>query len=418
MTSPDSTAHAHHRPLTTLEQAIQSDALDCVMCGICVPHCPTFSLTHNEADGPRGRISLLLGISQGLLTPDADVSRHLDTCLTCRACETVCPSGVAYGRLIDNGRTRLAQEPAPATRPRAEARFWRLLRDQLLTRRRRLGMAWQMYRVMQRLGLGGMARRLAGPMGRALPRQLIHAAPAQASTQQQASPRGRVGLFIGCTGAAMNAPAVAAARAAITAFGYQPVIPGDQICCGAMHAHSGEPQAAARQRERNAATFKAAGVDEVIVVGTACTAELSALQASHGLTVREITEWLLGREPEEWPRLSTLDYRVALHTPCSQRNHLKQPDTSRRLLESIPGLELLEIDGNERCCGAAGMQVLLYPAQAESLREPKLESIERLAPDVVVSANVGCATHLAAGANRVVKQPVELLAESIVAAKG
>ncbi|MFI9651900.1 heterodisulfide reductase-related iron-sulfur binding cluster [Guyparkeria halopsychrophila] len=417
MNSPDPSARAHPNPSATLDQAIQSDALDCVMCGICVPHCPTFSLTHNEADGPRGRISLLLGISQGGLTPDADVSRHLDTCLTCRACETVCPSGVAYGRLIDNGRARLAHESAPATRPQAEARVWRLLRDQLLTRRRRLGTAWQAYRVMQRLGLGGVARRLAGPIGRALPRQLTHTTPQQTPSHELPPSRGRVGLFIGCTGAAMNAPAVAAARAAITAFGYQPVIPGDQGCCGAMHAHGGEPDAASQQRERNAAVFKAVGVDEVIVVGTACTAELTALQASHGLKVREITEWLLGREPEEWPRLARLDHRVALHTPCSQRNHLAQPDASRRLLESIPGLELLEIDGNARCCGAAGMQVLLYPEQAERLREPKLESIERLAPDVVVSANVGCATHLAAGANQVVKQPVELLAESIAAAK-
>ncbi|RRQ23283.1 4Fe-4S dicluster domain-containing protein [Guyparkeria sp. SCN-R1] len=416
MNSPNPTASAGQPPSTTLDQAIQSDALDCVMCGICVPHCPTFSLTHNEADGPRGRISLLLGISQGELPPDADVSRHLDTCLTCRACETVCPSGVAYGRLIDNGRTRLAQESAPATHPRGEAWFWRLLRDQLLTRRRRLGMAWQVYRGMQRLGLGGMARRLAGPMGRALPRQLSHATPPQASTQEPKSYRGRVGLFMGCTGAAMNAPAVAAARAAITAFGYQPVIPRDQICCGAMHAHSGEPEAAARQRERNAAAFKAAGVDEIIVVGTACSAELAALPASHGLTIREITEWLLEREPAEWPRLARLDHRVALHTPCSQRNHLAQPDVSRRLLEAIPGLELLEIDGNARCCGAAGMHVLLYPEQAERLREPKLASIKQLAPDLVVSANVGCATHLAAGAKLVVKQPVELLAESIAAA--
>ncbi len=277
-------------------------------------------------------------------------------------------------------------------------------------------MAWQMYRVMQRLGLGGMARRLAGPMGRALPHRLTHTPARQGANHSLTAPRARVGLFIGCTGAAMNAPAVAAARTAVTAFGYQVVTPGNQGCCGAMYAHSGEPDAAARQRELNAAAFKAAGVDEVIVVGTACSAELAGLQASHGLKVREITEWLLEREPAEWPPLARLDYRIALHTPCSQRNHLKQPDTSRRLLATIPGLELLEIEGNERCCGAAGMQVLLYQAQAERLREPKLASIEQLAPDVVVSANVGCATHLAAGANLVVKQPVELLAESIVAA--
>ncbi|MFP4252413.1 MAG: (Fe-S)-binding protein [Guyparkeria sp.] len=405
------------RPTRELDEAIRSDALDCVMCGICVPHCPTFSLTRNEADGPRGRISQLLGISQGGLAPDADVTRHLDTCLTCRACEAVCPSGVAYGRLIDNGRARLAQEPNPAARPKPTARHWRWLRDQLLTRRRRLGVAWQLYRLVQRLGLGGIARRLAGPVGRALPR---HApGPISRRTRLPVAPttRGRVGLFVGCTGAAMNANAVAAARTAIAAFGYEVVEPAGQGCCGAMHAHGGEPGEANRRREANAAVFKATGVEAVVVVGTACAAELGALADSHDITVCEITDWLLARDKEEWPQVAHLDYRVAVHTPCSQRNHLRQPEATRQLLASIPGLELLEIDGNARCCGAAGMQVLLYPEQAEELREPKLESIERLAPDVVVSANVGCATHLAAGANLTVRQPVELLAESILAAR-
>lgn len=416
MTATDPNDH----PTRELDEAIRRDALDCVMCGICVPHCPTFALSDNEADGPRGRISLLLGISQGELAPDADIARHLDSCLTCRACETACPSGVAYGRLIDNGRARLALEPSPTAHPRPAAWRWRLLRDQLLTRRRRLGAAWQLVRLMHRLGLGGLthrlARRLGGPVGRALPRQVP--APLSPPTRlSDAQPtRGRVGLFVGCTGAAMNANAVAAARSAIAAFGYEGVEPAAQRCCGAMHAHGGEPAEAKRRREANAAVFRAAGVETIVVVGTACAAELAPLADSHAIAVREITDWLLARDRTEWPQLARLDYRVAVHTPCSQRHHLRQPETTRQLLAAIPGLELLEIDGNTRCCGAAGMQVLLYPDQAERLRAPKLDSIERLAPDVVVSANVGCATHLAAGADLTVRQPVELLAESIAAA--
>ncbi|QGT79183.1 4Fe-4S dicluster domain-containing protein [Guyparkeria halophila] len=412
MTATDPSDH----PTRHLDEAIRSDALDCVMCGICVPHCPTFALSDNEADGPRGRISLLLGISQGELAPDADITRHLDTCLTCRACETVCPSGVAYGRLIDNGRARLAQESSHAAHPKPAARHWRLLRDQLLTRRRRLGAAWQLVRLMQRLGLGGLTRRLAGPVGRALPRRVAGPLSPQPRPSDTQPTRGRVGLFVGCTGAAMNANAVAAARTAIAAFGYEVVEPAGQGCCGAMHAHGGEPAEARRRREANAAVFQAAGVEAIVVVGTACAAELGPLTDSHEITVREITDWLLARDQTEWPDVARLDYRVAVHTPCSQRNHLRQPEATRQLLASIPGLELLEIDGNARCCGAAGMQVLLYPDQAEQLREPKLDSIEQLAPDVVVSANVGCATHLAAGAKLTVRQPVELLAESIAAA--
>ena len=409
MTSQSSNTPA----LPSLDDAIQRDALDCVMCGICVPHCPTFSLTGNEADGPRGRISLMLGISQGGFVPDAAVRRHLDTCLTCRACETVCPSGVQYGRLIDNGRARLAQSESDDARPRALSRQWRLLRDQLLTRRRRLGAAFSLYRAAARVGLGGLARRLTGPLGRALPRRPAAIASQPKVTTQPT--RGRVGLFVGCTGAAMNAPAASAARQVMRAFGYEVITPGAQVCCGAMHGHGGEPTAAGELRSRNAEVFSRSDVETIIVVGTACRSELGELESEHGLKVREITEWLLERPEEEWPALGTLDQQVAVHTPCSQRNHLRAPDATRRLLERIPGIGLTDIDGNERCCGAAGLQALLYPEEAERLRAPKLESIGRIRPDVVVSANVGCATHFAAGADLEVRQPVELIAESIAA---
>ena len=398
-----------------LDEAIRRDALDCVMCGICVPHCPTFSLTGNEADGPRGRISLMLGISQGGLVPDAAVRRHLDTCLTCRACEVVCPSGVHYGRLIDNGRARLALAEAPEARPRAEDRHWRLLRDQLLSRRRRLGAAYGLYRLAARLGMAGGARRLAGPLGRALPRRPVTTASLPKATTPLT--RGRIGLFVGCTGAAMNAPAATAARQVMRAFGYEVITPTAQVCCGAMHSHGGEPSSASALRARNARVFSGEKVDTIVVVGTACRAELGTLETEHGLVVREITEWLLERPTDEWPALGTLDQHIAIHTPCSQRNHLAAPDATRQLLERIPGITLSDLDGNERCCGAAGLQALLYPKESERLRAPKLESIASLRPDAVVSANVGCATHLAAGANLEVRQPVELIAEAIAAAK-
>jgi glycolate oxidase iron-sulfur subunit len=401
-----------HHPDPDLDEAIRRDALDCVMCGICVPHCPTFSLTGNEADGPRGRISLLLGISQGELPVDGSVRDHLDACLTCRACEAVCPSGVAFGRLIDNGRARLAEESDDESRPRAQTPRMRRLRDHLLTRRRRLGWAWRAYRAACAIGLGGTVRRLGGSLGAALPRRAA-GAPRAATPPAAGIDRGRIGLFIGCTGEAMNAAAVRATRKVLTAMGYRVVTPERQVCCGAMHAHGGEPQAAGQLRRRNAQAFLDAGLEEIVVVGTACRSELGPLESTHGLRIREITEWLLATDPADWPELRALHRRVAIHTPCSQRNHLGQPNATRRLLERIPGLELREIEGNDRCCGAAGMNVLLYPEQARALRAPKIESIEAIDPDCVVSANVGCATHLAGGTDIPVIQPVELIAAAL-----
>ena len=215
----------------------------------------------------------------------------------------------------------------------------------------------------------------------------------------------------------MNAPAARAAENVMRAMGYRVITPGNQVCCGAMHAHGGEPAAASELRARNARVFSGEDIETIVVVGTACRAELSQLETEHDIKVREITEWLLERPTDEWPALGTLDQHIAVHTPCSQRNHLRAPDATRRLLERIPGLTLNDLDGNERCCGAAGLQALLYPDEAERLREPKLESIASLRPDAVVSANVGCATHFAAGADLEVRQPVELIAEAIAAAK-
>ncbi|WP_372591703.1 (Fe-S)-binding protein [Guyparkeria sp.] len=400
------------RQLPELDAAIRDDALDCVMCGICVPHCPTFSITENEADGPRGRISILLGVSQGELSVDESVRDHLDGCLTCRACEVVCPSGVAFGRLIDSGRERLARESATALQPRALARPFRWLRDGVLARRRVMGAAWQGYRALHALGLGGVARRLSGRLGAALPKR----PPAPLATSSRpagagdGATRGTIGLFIGCTGEAMNANTAGAAEQVLAALGYRVVIPREQVCCGAMHAHGGEPGPAEALRDRNARAFLDAGVRDVVVLGTACRSELAALESKHDIRVREVTEWLLETDPADWPAMQTPNWRIAVHTPCSQRNHLGQPGATRALLERIPGLELVEIDGNERCCGAAGMHVLLYPEQARSLRAPKIDSIADLQPDFVVSANVGCATHLAGGTDVPVIQPVELLA--------
>ena len=397
----------------TIDAAIREDALDCVMCGICVPHCPTFSITENEADGPRGRVSLLLGVSQGELSVDESVRDHLDGCLTCRACETVCPSGVAFGRLIDAGRERLAREAATESRPRALARPFRWLRDGLLQRRRAMGVAWKGYRALHALGLGGLVRRMSGRLGAALPKRppTPLTSPSRLSpTGGNTSARGTIGLFIGCTGEAMNANAARAAAQVLEVLGYRVITPREQVCCGAMHAHGGQPEPADALRERNAHVFLDAGVSDVVVLGTACRSELAALESEHDIRIREITEWLLETDPADWPVMQTPGWRIAIHTPCSQRNHLGQAGATRALLERIPGLELVEIDGNERCCGAAGMHVLLYPEQARTLRAPKLDSIIDHRPDFVVSANVGCATHLAGGTDVPVIQPVELLA--------
>lgn len=416
----------HTADRTTMKMRIKHHALDCVMCGICVPHCPTFALSGNEADGPRGRISLALGLAEGRLAPDASVVAHLDGCLTCRACESVCPSLVKYGALIDEVRDALAHDEfASSTTPvnprhKATAKRWIWLRNHVLSQRKIFGAIWTALLLLDRLKATDVIRRLSGRMGQilppVLPRRLRPSditsdirCPTPSSAPETTTET--VGLFIGCTGESLNSDAVRASIQVLNALGFAVDVPTAQVCCGAMHQHGGDLSTAARLRAENRSAFGDKELTAIVVIGTACTSELQ--REANDLPVMEITDFLARIPDEQWPPLQPNATRVAIHLPCSQTRVLKQPLSTEQLLKKIPQLTLIPLATNDRCCGAAGMHVLMYPEQADALRAPKLDEIAKINPDVVVSANIGCATHLAVELGAAVVHPVELLAQSM-----
>ena len=401
-----------------LTTRIKHHALDCVMCGICVPHCPTFALSHNEADGPRGRISLALGLSEGRLSPDAGVVAHLDGCLTCRACESVCPSLVKYGELIDEVRDALTHNEFTSpttTQPLAAVKPWSWIRDYILSRRQIFGAAWSALTLLDRLKLIAMVRRFGGRLGQTLPPVLPRRfSPSSMKTPVPASQTmtKAVGLFIGCTGESLNGDAVRASIKVLNELDYAVEIPTKQVCCGAMHRHGGDTSTATGLREENRTAFTGRNLSAIIVIGTACTSELQRDQ-DDGVPFVEITDFLARIPDVEWPKLQPNAARAAIHLPCSQTQALKHPRSTELLLKRIPELGLVPLTTNDRCCGAAGLHVLMYPDQADALRAPKLDEIEQLNPDYVVSANIGCATHIAVGLGASVLHPVELIAQAI-----
>ncbi|ACX96866.1 (Fe-S)-binding protein [Halothiobacillus neapolitanus] len=412
----DTPTHSTNR--SPVKMRIKHHALDCVMCGICVPHCPTFALSQNEADGPRGRISLALGLAGGTLALDAGVVAHLDGCLTCRACESVCPSLVRYGGLIDEVRDALAHdefEPAAANaRPRAASRRWIWLRHYVLSQRQVFGAIWTALFLLERLKLAPMMRRFGGRMGQilppALPRRFRPSAIKSPSPAPEAATK-TVGLFIGCTGEALNSDAVRASIKVLSALGYTVEIPTAQVCCGAMHQHGGDIFEATRLRAANRTAFTNGNLSAIVAIGTACAGELQ--REPSDVPFMEITDFLAQVPADRWPQLQPIPARAAIHLPCSQTRVLKQPHSTEQLLERIPALNRVPLATNDRCCGAAGMHVLMYPDQADALRAPKLEEVKHLKPDFVVSANIGCATHIAVGLGTAVLHPVELIANSI-----
>lgn len=381
----------------------------CVMCGMCVPHCPTYALSGNEADGPRGRIALMLGMHQGRLEPDEAVIEHLDGCLSCRACERICPSTVPYGALIDAGRARIAQVSP------ARQRWMRRLRDHLLLRAMRLRLLGGLIRLNQMLRLDRLPlparlarmRRLVPPLAPALKPAALY--PAQGTA------RGQVGLFLGCMGSIFESANLRAAIEVLNAWGYDVRIPDEQGCCGAMHQHGGEPERGQAMAKAVEARFDVETLDAVVGVSSGCMAQL---KEHTGLPVFELSDFLLRHLPDPLPAMQPLSRRVAVHLPCTQRNVLRTDNTALHLLRLIPRLEVTELPGNDRCCGAAGTHMLTHPEQADALREPKLEAFQAMGADLMVSTNIGCAMHLGAGLRETdrsaeVIHPVRLLAEAL-----
>jgi glycolate oxidase iron-sulfur subunit len=401
-----------------------ADADRCVKCGLCLPHCPTYQLSRDEGDSPRGRIALMQGLTTGLIGTSARLEAHLDGCLACRACESVCPAEVPYGRLIDAGRVELARRDPDRTR---------LIRwmGMVLTRgwlRRGLGWLLWMYQVsrlqacvrrLRLLGSGPMARleSLLPPLSRPSGWQSLYPAAGEC--------HGSVSLFIGCVSELAEQQALRDGITMLTRLGYEVRVPRLQTCCGALHQHNGLSKPAQSLAARNLASF---GNDYLAIVGTSsgCTAtlreyaELVPASDCENFTsrVQDIGVFLASAEGWERLRFRPLAQTVAVHEPCTLRNVLKGGAAAHTLLARIPQLKIQALAGNARCCGAAGSYFLTETGTADKLAADKLASITQSMPDWLVSSNVGCALQLGgalrrAGQSIPVLHPVSLLVRQL-----
>lgn len=390
----------------------------CVHCGLCLNACPTYLELGTEADSPRGRIHLIRALEDGSLGLDADVLRHLDLCLGCRACETACPSGVRYGRIIEDTRAWV-QRQAP--------RAWsERLREHLVLAtfpyRRRIRLLLGLAGVARRLGLwAAISRRMPG--AELLPAS-VGSAPSGSFFPAREREQLRVGLLAGCVAGELFGGVNAAAVRLLTGAGVAVMVPPGQGCCGALHLHSGEPEAAQALARRLIDAFPAE-LDAIVVTAAGCGSamkeygELLAGDPAYrdrarrfAERVRDVTEMLdavgVAAPAQAPPR------RVAYHDACHLAHAQGVREAPRRLLTRVPNLELVELPESDVCCGSAGSYNLTQPAMARRLRERKVDHILATGADCVVAANPGCALHIQAGlaargsAVRVV-HPVELL---------
>ncbi|MDA8310966.1 MAG: (Fe-S)-binding protein [Actinomycetota bacterium] len=370
----------------------------CVQCGLCLPSCPTFRVTGDESQSPRGRIALMRAVEHDGAPLSPPVLRAFETCVQCRGCETACPSAVPFGHLMARTRAALVD--------------------------RRLSVPWPLRAAYAGLGHPALVRSGARAIAFGQRLHLIPASlgvPRLALRQPPLAAFGHdVHLFTGCVMDACQRDVHRDTLALLAAAGSGATPTGDRVpCCGALHLHAG---LAAQARQLAAEAVRALGDGRPVLVNSAgCGAMLkecgtllgSAEAGAFSKRVFDVAEWLVPRLAN-LPEVSPLDLRVAVLDPCHLR-HAQRTHTATRDLLTPFVRELVELDDDGLCCGAGGAYALVERREARAIRDRKLASIARSSPDVVVAANPGCAMHLAAGGLDVL-HPVTLVARALAGA--
>lgn len=405
--------------------------LDCVHCGLCIPSCPTFLELGTEMDSPRGRIQLMRDIHEGGQELDDPTVSHLDGCLGCRACETICPAGVRYGEMIEGTRALVEKRH---TRPFLERwQRWainRVFPSPWMMRRLRalasLSTALRIDRMKSSPWVPAPLRRVlrylpdrhAGFSSSRLPREI----PAEGV------PRFRVGLLAGCVMQGLFGETLDNTVALLRQNGCDIYVPRGAACCGALLLHNGAAERGRALGRGVVRAFDAQGLDAVITNAAGCGAamkdyaiqfrddpELCDAAARVSAKVEDIAAFLF-RLPDLVPRRGVTT-RVTYHDACHLLNGQGVGREPRELLCRIPGLELVELAETEICCGSAGTYNLTQPEMARRLGERKAQHIEATGAEAVVTGNPGCVMQIRAalrdrGVDMRVLHTADLLAQA------
>ncbi|MBI2803911.1 MAG: 4Fe-4S dicluster domain-containing protein [Planctomycetes bacterium] len=405
--------------------------LDCVHCGLCTSACPTYVELGDENDSPRGRIYLMRAVTDGRIDLDESVQKHLDLCLDCRACESACPSGVQYGKLIEPFRIHMEKT---GTKPDNLSWLQKFLLYRFTPYAIRMRLALAPARVAQWTGLDTLMRKsgllnlMPGSlrqMHAMLPPLKAHYGTMPEWLPAEGTRRARVALFTGCAADAFFPQTNLATARVLQKNGCDVWIPRKQVCCGALHYHAaleapakdfarqnlhaflehgtaGQSQPAGSANARPQAAWQ--DFDAIIVNAAGCGAMLKDYghlfhdspdadrAAIFAKKVKDISEFLidLGPVAPTHPWKVKAAYHDACHL-CHGQQIRKQP---RQLLEMIPELQLVPLNESEICCGAAGSYNLTQPEMAERLGERKARNVLDTSADAVLSGNVGCLIQL------------------------
>ncbi|HXM35620.1 MAG TPA: heterodisulfide reductase-related iron-sulfur binding cluster [Pyrinomonadaceae bacterium] len=446
--------------LTTMLAIEEQKLLACVHCGLCLEACPTYVATGDENDSPRGRIYLMRAVEEGRLAPDApSFERHIDRCLGCRACESVCPAGVEYGQLLEAGRSELLDSKIGRGPSYA---LLRLALRHIWLQPRRLRFAFTCGRLFRNTGLPRLL--VKSKLARLISRRfefglaLLASSTAGISSRSRAnvfdvehhdrSKSGRdargpserdaheltrnkkhaVSVFTGCVTEGLFNRVTQATLRVLNFNGCEVDVPAEQVCCGALHAHAGDLDGARRLARQNIAVFKNDSAASIITNAGGCGAMLASYghlfahdeqlaDAACGFSnrVRDVSQQLAATGIKSGAEIGsgTVTYDASCHLIYGQH----AGDAPLEMLRAIPGLRFVPLAGSERCCGGAGVYNLMEPELSGQVLAEKLGHIRESGASLLATGNPGCHMQIRAGAMLAgwplrVCHPVELLDES------
>src|SRR2546425_9972045 len=400
--------------------------LDCIHCGLCLSSCPTYRVLGTEMDSPRGRIYLMRAFDEGRAAITDSFVDHMFRCLDCRACETACPSGVHFGPMMEEMRGKIVQE-RPAhwlSRLILKHVFPYPVRFQIASR------MLQLYRVSGFQGLlrqTGLLRWLSPRMAAAealMPEIGMETGVSLNSFYRaEGKKEGTVAFFSGCVMNSMLGSINRSSVRLLTAAGYDVVVPGEQICCGALANHAGLRDTAKEMARKNIAAFPIEKLNAIIINAAGCGAMLKEYSLlidgaeRFSAKVKDIAEFLVSTRIFE--RLNTpLERRVGYDDPCHLIHGQRVRTEPRTLLKAIPGIQFVEVEGADQCCGSAGIYNITQNELSMEILDRKMEKIEKAHIDILATGNPGCMFQFKYGARKFdmaleVAHPVELLARSL-----
>ena len=408
------------KPLASLLEENNERLLTCVHCGLCLPSCPTYRVLGNENDSPRGRVYLMRAVAEGKLSISRAFATHIDLCLGCRACETACPSGVPYGRLLEASRAEIVNEQADPNK--ALGRVAGFVLNQIFTRPRWLAFFLRLAAWLRDSGFVQLAfesNLVTGKLRFALA-VLLSSRPAlrrrageiRQPTAGETVPSASallVGVLRGCVMEGLFTETNRATERVLARNGCALAEVKDQVCCGALHAHAGYLETARALARQNIDAFLQSGCEAIIVNSAGCGAamkeygewlegdpEYAGRAREVADKVKDISEFLTARGLV--PPTRAIPCRVTYDAPCHLLHAQRIGAPPMDLIKQIPGIEFSMLPGYEHCCGGAGIYNLQHPDLSAEILAAKLDNIRATGAEIVATANPGCIMQIGAGA--------------------